>query len=127
MESRRRRRNAISSSWIYLKKIFTSKSCATSLDADGDGGGGDDEGDDVFRHILYALCGLRLSALNDGCVGFSTENSDCDSPGVRYLRLSSVLSSSKRYIFVSGVRRNISETAYSRTTSSSETRGFGAH
>ena len=33
MESRRRRRNAISSSWIYLKKIFTSKSCTASLDA----------------------------------------------------------------------------------------------
>ena len=33
MESRRRRRNAISSSWIYLKKIFTSKPCTASLDA----------------------------------------------------------------------------------------------
>ena len=33
MESRRRRRNPISSSWIYLKKIFTSKPCTTSLDA----------------------------------------------------------------------------------------------
>ena len=33
MESHRRRRNAISSSWIYLKKIFTSKPCTVSLDA----------------------------------------------------------------------------------------------
>ena len=33
MESRRRRGNAISSSWIYLKKIFTSKPCTASLDA----------------------------------------------------------------------------------------------
>ena len=33
MESRRRRRNAISSSWIYLKKIFTSKLCTDGLDA----------------------------------------------------------------------------------------------
>ena len=33
MESRRRRRNAISSSWIYLKKIFTSKPCTAGLDA----------------------------------------------------------------------------------------------
>ena len=33
MESRRRRRNAISSSWINLKKIFTSKPCTASLDA----------------------------------------------------------------------------------------------
>ena len=65
MESRRRRRNAISSSWIYLKKIFTSKPCTASLDAQltaaevaemaGDGDG-------VFRHMLYALCGLRRSA-----------------------------------------------------------------
>ena len=33
MESRRRRRNAILSSWIYMKKIFTSKLCTASLDA----------------------------------------------------------------------------------------------
>ena len=33
MESRRRRRNAVSSLWTYLKKIFTSKPCTASLDA----------------------------------------------------------------------------------------------
>ena len=33
MESRRRRRNAISSSWIYLKKIFTYMPWTASLDA----------------------------------------------------------------------------------------------